>query len=282
MKLKDDYWERQFAQYNSVEASPSLKYRTWQPARFAANKSALITIKSYLPSLPKSCMELGAGSAAFSFSLYEEFNCEDINAIDYSDSAKQFGQLAASHMNILLKYKCHDFFDKQIQQLKYDMVLSLGVIEHFGEVKRREFISVCAKFSNKYVLIAIPNQESLIFQSYVKWATKSNNQYKDQHEKYDLYNLLQDINENNYRVLHYDGFQCFLSESAFLNELQFDKKISSVLKEALYKVNPSLAERFPDVDFSVNDIDDMAKAEASLPVDFRLKYAFMNYVLFEV
>ena len=60
---------------------------------------------------------------------------------------------------------------------KYDLVLSLGVIEHFQDKKRKEFLKTCMNLSNKYILIAIPNQNSTVFKSYVSWSNRNNNNY---------------------------------------------------------------------------------------------------------
>lgn len=44
---------------------------------------------------------------------------------------------------------------------KYDLVLSLGVIEHYNYEKMVKFVEKCISLSNKYIFIAIPNQESI-------------------------------------------------------------------------------------------------------------------------
>ena len=77
--------------------------------------------------------------------------------MDISPIATEYGRMISKDLNVPIEYVCGNLF-KCID--KYDLVLSLGVIEHFSSQQMGEFVEKCIELSNKYILIAIPNQES--------------------------------------------------------------------------------------------------------------------------
>lgn len=282
MRMEDIFWEKQINDYMSIDAVQKLKYKTWQPCRFVGNFSAINIIRDKFKSPLSSCIELGAGSAAFSISLYEILNIKKIVAVDYSCMAKKYASLICNDMKIQIEYICADFFDKLILFPKSDIVVSLGVIEHYKKRKRMEFLDTCYNLSNSYVLIAIPNQESPLFRAYIEDMKKSGIAYTEKHEKYTLDMLVKESEECGFKIIHKDGFHCFLSNNSFLNDYR-----SSLLsfidlnKEILFSIDEKGFEKYPDINFLYSDINSLVIAENNIPMNIRKKYGFMNYVLLE-
>lgn len=274
------YWEKQEREYDSLDYPPYLKYLQWQPARWSSNGGAAKNILKKTSDIKTVC-EVGAGSMAFSIALYLQNNDLKLTAIDRSSTASRYGKKIASDMNVPVNYITKDFFDMD-SSLKYDLVLSLGVIEHYDYEKQKKFIKKCMEISNKYILIAIPNQDSIIFKSYINWCNKNNNNYEENHEKLDTSLLKNLVCECGLKPIIVDGFQIYLSQSDFLSEtIRENSQYIDKLKKAIIKENKEIGYQFPNYNFTALDIDDMMKAELSFSPKERLKYSFMTYILCE-
>ena len=180
MDIEKEYWNEQLRIYNSLTYAKDIKYYEWQPARWAGNYSAINLIKKYLNDV-KTTIEVGAGSAAFSIALHNKKNDLKLHAIDISPTATKYGRIISKDLNVSIEYICGNLFECVD---KYDLVLSLGVIEHFTSQQMDEFVEKCIELSNKYILIAIPNQESEIFKNYVSWSNKNSKEYEEKHNKF--------------------------------------------------------------------------------------------------
>ncbi len=274
---EENYWKKQIDLYNNVRALDNKKYETWQPARWAANRAIVKRLSELIKDNVKSSIELGAGSAAFSFEFHRKFK-NKIFGIDKSKVAVEYGKKISKDLEIDFDYECGDFFD--IKNKKYDVVSSLGVIEHFAEEEQQQFIQLCYDISNKYVIFAIPNQGSLIFKSYIQWANKNNNNYEEKHEPLTVNKLKNMLISNHFEILLIDGFQLLLSEGQFWNEKKLDKaKNVQAIKKAFYEKNIKIGDKFPDYNFQYDDIDLMAEIEYNFSNKFRLDNSFMNLIL---
>lgn len=276
MDLNENFWRKQNVIYEIQPFDHRIKYECWQPGRWAANRSAVLNLKKYISSIDSAC-ELGAGSAAFSFELYRQLGI-NITGIDMCAAAKDYAARIASDMGIPIVYQVEDLFDSNV---KSDLILSLGVVEHFDKTNQIRFIEKCREMSNKYVLVAIPNQESPIFQNYVKWANGDSQKYEEDHQPLTTNMLIELFESAEMRVVQTDGFQIFLSELKFWNEIDLNKiPLYMELKERVIKYgNKWLG--FPYISFEYDDIPFMVETEASLSVSDRLMNAFMTYVLAE-
>ena len=278
--LESSYWKKQLKTYNLLPYKDNEKYLSWQPARWSSNGAVITEILSNITKINTVC-ELGAGSAAFSLEMFRKNKDLKITAIDKSKIASKYGKKIAKDMNVPINYKVRDFF-KIKNKTTFDFVLSLGVIEHFNANDRKKFIQKCIDMSNKYIFIAIPNQESIIFKSYVKWCNKNNNNYEEDHEKFNLNDLLCLIKEYELRPIMTGGFQVYLSESDFLEDtVKENKKYIDKLKKCLIQQDKSIGEKFPNYNFKMDDIPAMTKAELSLSKEERIEMSFMIYILCE-
>lgn len=276
MDKEKNYWSEQIQIYNALTYDKKDKYYEWQPARWAGNYSAINLMKEYLKNI-NSIIEVGAGSAAFSIALYNKKNDLKLTAIDISPTAAKYGQMISSDLDVPLNYIVGDLFECTG---KFDLVLSLGVIEHFTSQQMDDFVEKCVNLSSKYILIAIPNQESQIFKNYVSWSNKNSKEYEEKHNVFNNYDLKCLLKKHNLKILIEDGFQLFLSEKDFLeedtkNNLDFIK----LLKSKLMVLNPEIGLKFPNVNFKAKDINDLIKVELSFTKEIRLKYSFMTFIL---
>lgn len=276
MDEERNYWNEQSRIYDNLEYKPSEKYYRWQPARWSGNNVAIRTIASYLKDVKSSC-ELGAGSGAFSTALYNHNNDIKLTAIDKSLAASNYGKKIFKDLNVPVKYINKDLFNATG---KYDIVLSLGVIEHYEEDIMKKFIKKCIELTNKYILIAIPNQESIFFKNYVEWTRKNSKEYEEDHKKFNTNDLINLLKKMDLDIECVDGFQMFLSNHDFLSEnSKKNLDIINLLKEKLYKYDTSLANKFPYIDFNMEDIENMTLAELDINKENRMKYSFMTFVL---
>lgn len=280
MNLEYNYWKKNMEIYKELPYPKNVKYYCWQPARWSSNRAAIRTIYKEIDDINTVC-ELGAGSAAFSLEMYNQNNNLNITAIDICEMACKYGKLIADDMKVPINYVNNDFFLLDDSN-KYDFVLSLGVIEHFDKEKMEGFIKLCQRISNRYILIAIPNQNSTIFKSYIKWCNKNDNNYEEKHEDLNTDLLLSMLKENGLKILRVDGFQMFLSESDFLQEtIQVNKKYINMLKKALVNEDKKFESLYPNYNFKCEDIESMTRAELKFSKNERLEFAFMTYVLCE-
>lgn len=279
MDREKEYWNEQLRIYNSLKYAKRIRYYEWQPARWAGNYSAISLIKKYLDDV-KSLIEVGAGSAAFSIALYNKKNDLKLHAIDISPIATKYGQKISNDLNVPIQYVCGNLFECTG---KYDLVLSLGVIEHFTFKQMNEFVEKCIELSNKYILIAIPNQESEFFKNYVSWSNKNSKEYEEKHNKFNNEDLKVLLKKHNLKILVEDGFQLFLSEKNFLEEdTKNNSEIIKLLKSKLMNLNFELGSKFPNVNFKAKDINDLVKVELSFNQKIRMKYSFMSFILVSI
>lgn len=278
MDKEKKYWEEQINIYNSLPFEDNKKYYSWQPARWAGNYSAIEIMYDELKNI-KSSIEVGAGSAAFSIALYNKYKKIEITAVDNSHTAVEYGKTISKDLSIPLNYIEEDLF---AHNGKYDLVLSLGVIEHYTKNKMNDFIKKCIDLSNKYIMIAIPNQNSIFFKNYVLWSQLKSKKYMEKHHKFDNKDLKKLLRDNSLKIIIEDGFQLFLSEKDFLTEdTKNNTEMIKILKQKLCEYDKELSIQFPNVNFKMNDIENLAKVELSIDKNKRLRYSFMTFVLAE-
>lgn len=276
MNENDKFWKLQHDNYLAFSYAAKNRYEAWQPGRWAANRSVAHSLREFFSDI-KSILELGAGSAAFSMELQRQYKC-DIVGVDMSIEAKRYAERIAMDMGIPITYKLSDIFEETIRA---DVVLSLGVIEHYTPQKQMEFIEKCAELSNKYVLIAIPNQESLIFRNYCEWARSKNGEYEEEHKALTVYELETLMECCGLEIVRIDGFQVFLSEKEFWNNTDINS--IPLYVDLKWKISAEGINwpDFPVMNFTYDDIPMMVEIEEQLGEQIRMEYGFMTYVLAE-
>lgn len=281
-ELNNEFWEKEINYYMSLKYPPSIKYQSWQPAKWASNSGVVERISTFFHNPIEQSLELGAGSCAFSFVMNQILR-NKIVAVDVCKRAVDFGNIISNDLNVNLHYVKEDFFNIKNLNKSSDIVFSLGVIEHYNNEQQQIFINLNKQMSKRYVLIAIPNQESWIFKNYIRWVTKNANLFEDKHQELNLDILKKEIESAGLRVLYADGFHMFLSEFKFWKETSYDKyEFFDRLKGVLIAQDPVRYSRFPHMDFTYEDINTLKRVENLLTRDERIQHGFMNYILAEI
>jgi len=104
-----------------------------------------------------SIAELGSGKGLMSLKFLKKYGGQ-VSLIDYSSEALEFSRFAAKYLlNInpdKIKYINSDIFE--LKQLKYDLVHSQGLIEHFEDIEQviKKHLEICKK--KGYVILNAP------------------------------------------------------------------------------------------------------------------------------
>ncbi len=276
MNANERFWKQQQELYQQQPYDRRIRYESWQPGRWAGNRSAIYLLKIFLTSVASS-FEVGAGSAAFSFELHRQTGI-NISGIDVCENAKKYAERISADMGLPIDYQLGNLFDVEN---KADLVLSLGVIEHYQEQRQYQFLKKCRELSKRYVLVSIPNQNSPIFQNYVRWAGKDFQEYEEKHQPLTIKQLIKMFRDLNMEIIYTDGFQVFLSEVRFWNETDIGSiPLYQKLRSKFSRQNDRW-QKFPWFDFCYEDIPLMVEIETGLSPEDRLENGFMTYVLAE-
>ena len=142
---------------------------------------------------------------------------------------------------------------------KADLVFSIGLLEHYDDKKQRQIFDLHCELSRKWVMIALPNIDSPLFQSFLKWTVQNNQTYPEKHESCSIQDL---IRSSKVKLKIYDGCHIFLGRSKYY------MKESSALCKFYDKIRLLLIEhggegysKFPQIDFLKDDIKILKKIE---------------------
>lgn len=131
-------WTRFWQEINPL----AWKGASWLTARFLLKTLKNLEIKNML--------ELGGGSGLAAKYLAQKLGAQ-LTLMDNNPGAYE----AFKRFSNYGEYLREDFFSFQTER-RWDLVFSLGVIEHFQKEKRIESIKIHRNLSSKYVLIAVP------------------------------------------------------------------------------------------------------------------------------
>ena len=112
--------------------------------------AAYLLLKALKDLKIKSMLELGGGSGLVAKHVAKKLEAK-LTLMDNDPGAYE----AFKRFSNYGEYLREDFFSFQTER-RWDLVFSLGVIEHFQEDKRSEAIRVHQNFSTKYIFIAVP------------------------------------------------------------------------------------------------------------------------------
>jgi SAM-dependent methyltransferase len=99
-----------------------------------------------------SVLELGCGTGMNSVNLLNDHSFGKATLVDFSQQALETAKANAKHHNVDLI--CSDIFSLDLRE-RFDLVLSIGLIEHFTGERRSEAIRVHRKFARNDGLIMI-------------------------------------------------------------------------------------------------------------------------------
>lgn len=205
-KLDADFdWELYFNDSNEIEnldakeiflsARNILKENKISMTFSASKLLRNLLKKTYIPDNP-AILELGAASGFLSRWLVSSYSGHAILVDKGENSYKKF--LAHVTENQNLEYIQSDLFDLPSKlNVKFDIVCSFGLIEHFEN--KKELLEMHHTFlkENGYILILVP-EDTYLTRVYYELHPELNRGYRELLSKSDLKNIM---TENGYNVL---------------------------------------------------------------------------------
>jgi len=277
------HWQRELRAFETfLDRRSTANYRDWQPAKWQSLSGIVDRlIEHCLPRSGATALELGCGSAT----LLIQLAMRGVNAValDRNADALRLAERAATSMAVEhgLQLRAGDFTDPSIVDglAPADLVLHIGVIEHFDVAEQLEFLRLSASLSHRWVLVGIPNTDSPVFRSFLTTMQRQGRVYEDEHLDIDVPALAEKLG---YRVEIMDGAHLFLGEQELYNagDSELDEFYLG-LGTRLVEVGGSRYERFPNLDFHADDVPVMRQVESERTAAERLRFGFLNYYLLD-
>ncbi|GHI09728.1 hypothetical protein AQI88_16565 [Streptomyces cellostaticus] len=278
------YWSDELNDFQDfLEHHPGEDYRGWQPAKW----QSLLTVRDRLlrectgrsGGRLRTALELGCGSATLLLQLQAEgVGCV---GVDRDPMALELAQHAAKSLGAAPPELLNGDFDDPhfVDGLEpADLVLHVGVIEHFDPAGQRAFLELSAAKSNRWILVAVPNEHGPVFRSFLSTVSREERVYEDDHEDISIPGLAAELG---LRVAAVDGAHLFFGRAKYYNpgDPQLDA-LYGELRGRLTALDPRYAD-FPHRDFCAEDIDAMRAVEEQVDAETRARCGFLTYYLLE-
>ena len=278
---KDNYWAREQEDFDSARAADEsgYSYRDWQPTKWQALdrlRQHVLMFAAAQGSPVRSALELGCGSGTLLLQM--ALGGVRGTGVDRDSSALSLAAASARSHGVsseLFKLQLMDFMTEDFPAYA-DLVFSIGVIEHFDleeqvKVLRRHF-----DFSNSWVLIAVPNLTSPLFQAFLKAKAHDGRLYDEEHVAVDVPALALSVGA---KVELQDGCHVFLSKQ---DDRRFaDPELVAFedeLRERMVAVNKSYSD-YPRMDLESWSIEVLSQVESSLSREQREHFGFLRWYL---
>jgi hypothetical protein len=160
-----------------------------------------------------------------------------------------------------------------------DLVLHVGVIEHFDTARQLAFLELSAARSKRWVLVAVPNEHGPVFRSFLRTVTAEDRVYEDDHEHISVTAL---ASAAGLRVAAEDGAHLFFGRAKYHNP--GDPELDALydrLGARLREIDEERYRDFPYRDFTAADVDALRAVEEGVPPDVRRRCGFLTYYLLE-
>lgn len=277
------YWRRQLADFETaLRRMPGTTYRDWQPTKWQALRVLGDTIIEYAARAGHpicSATELGCGSATLLCQL--SAGGIDCLGIDIDHDALELARVASASLAGSvgqIRFVERDFLDPSYAPGIADLTLSIGVIEHYPYEGQLRVLDRHIELSSRWVLIAIPNLASPLFQAFLRGMAADRTLYDEEHADVDVPALARDLGCS---VVRSDGCHLFLSHH---RDYRFaDPQLRAFqrrLHSRLITINPRYR-RFPDLDMTAADIDTLGLVEAGADHSERLRFGFLRWFLID-
>ena len=199
-KTNRDYWDKSWESLNFYKKNNLLKYT---PSYQRFNKLFdVFLIKSSLKYL-----EVGCGKGKWMVYFSKKYNY-DVYGIDYSDIGCRMAIENLNNNNVKGNVLCEDLFDNTLEKKSFDVVMSMGVIEHYDLPKKvlEKHVELLKK--GGILIVSVPNfnRKSIYYKIINKLFDK--NQLEKTHnlkimeKKY----FLERVNDFNLKILFFDYF----------------------------------------------------------------------------
>lgn len=282
-----NFWKAERDEFKAfLQAHPGSSYIDWQPTKWQSHivlKRHLLDETTKAGHPVRSALELGCGSATLLLLLASEG--VSVVGVDREAPALELATLAAEslpekeNMTGRVAFRQLDFFNHgAMSKLQMaDVVLSIGVIEHFPEELQRSLLGLHASWTQRWVLIGIPNMESPVFRSFIHYRERLDRSYEEDHEVINVPRLAETLG---YKITAHDGCQVFLRDAESLN--RDDKELLHFyegLRTPLMSIGGARYAAFPHMDLTSSDIDALVKVESECPAEIRQRFGFLLWYL---
>jgi hypothetical protein len=274
------YWSTELADFRSYLAEhPGHDYRDWQPTKW----QSLLTLRDRLLGLDGgigSALELGCGSAT----LLTQLRAAGVECVgvDHDPVALRLAAESAASLATPAPRLVHGDFDDAAfvaGLAPADLVLHIGVIEHFDEERQRAFLELSAAKSKRWVLVAVPNEHGAVFRSFLRTVTSEDRVYEDEHQHISVPDLAPAAG---LRLAAADGAHLFFGRAKYHHpgDAELDA-LYDRLGRRLRQIDAERYRDFPHLDFTAADVGALRAVEESVTADVRLRCGFLTYYLLE-
>lgn len=182
MASEDRYWKDEILLYKKQRGKRD-PFAHYYPEKTAS----LILLVDYFSRLVdlrvSKIMEVGMGSGMAL--ILAAMKGADCTGVDISKEACRFTKiLREDYLSRTQKRRLRiinkDIFSYDTSE-KFDLVFSIGSLEHLGEDRQLKFLLKMKNLSQKYILIGVPDYQSPVFKSFMWYFSKQNRVYEERH-----------------------------------------------------------------------------------------------------
>ncbi|ACZ87189.1 class I SAM-dependent methyltransferase [Streptosporangium roseum] len=278
------YWQRTLEDFEKfLSDRPGSGYIDWQPTKW----QSLLNVRDILlencwpaGTTERSALELGCGSATL-LSQLASCGVESVG-VDRDPAALRLAEAAVKSMGMdAPTLILGDFNDPvTVGNLQADLVLHVGVIEHFDRAGQLSFLDLSRSLARSHVLVAVPNESSPVFRSFITAMERADRVYEDDHEEISVPDLAAELG---LEITISDGAHVFLGKREYYNRGDADlDRFYEEVGERLRDLDPDRYAAFPDLDFSGIHVEDLRRIERELDREQRLRFGFLTYYLLRV
>ncbi len=279
------YWRIELASLREYRTrAVGATYPEWQPTKWQSLRGLVDTVFAHCVGQgapPRSAVELGCGSATISIQLAQRGLT--VTSVDKVPEALELARECCEGLelpslpNFVLSDFCTKYAPRPVERA--DLVLSGGVIEHWDVEGQRAVLDTHLDLSDRWVLLTVPNLESPVFQSFLRWAEAFGRLYEDEH--YDI--SVPDLAEYaGCEVAVVDGCRIFLPQ--INHYVPGDSELDDFcadLRSRLVEAGGQRYASFPQICFTVEDIDVLKSVEDASTAAERMRFGFLHYYLLD-
>ncbi len=159
----DRFWAREHACYIEVCKKYGHKYVEYLPGREYTYRLVADLVLQTIGQSLVTALEVGCGSAITCHLLAEEGS--NVVGLDISTAALRFARQLALDRKVCIELVKGSWDQMPFCNRSFDVVFSLGALEHHPENLQRLFFKELARVSNNLVIVLVPNENSPIFQT---------------------------------------------------------------------------------------------------------------------
>jgi SAM-dependent methyltransferase len=279
------YWRKELASLRAFRTgAPGATYRDWQPTKWQSLRRLLDSAVAYCAAAGaplRSAVELGCGSATLSIKLAGRG--VSATGVDRVPEALKLARACCDGMALPVspKFVVGDFLTERLADTvaRADIVVSGGVVEHWDVDGQLRALQAHLDLSQRWVLVTVPNLDSPVFQSFLRWAESTGRLYEDEHHDISVPALAKELG---CEVAVADGCRLFLprAEHYAASDSELDE-FNAELRSRLMAAGGQRYAAFPEMNFTAADIDVLHSVEEAATTEERMRFGFLHYYLLD-